>query len=152
MSKIQREKPQINRESGSITRTRTLLGRSAPDFGSLFEEDEGSPLAGIEYPGDIQGDANAEISEILRQIIDRKKAQAERFRITDDPEYFICICFQSRDQKADFLQKVGWIDQGDKYINGLEVARRMGVKLEVIPLEPPKLRGRVKNYERKEVL
>lgn len=148
---IQREKVSINREKGGIQRDKTSLDRKAPDFDSMFDDD-GNLLDDLAVLDGIQENVNQEMSAILKAIIERKRAQAERFRITDDPEYFLCLCFQSRDQKDEFVQAAGWADFGYKYINGLDVARKLGVSVTVIQLEPPKLRGRVKNYQKKEVI
>lgn len=146
-----REKVIIQRDKGGVQRNKTALDRKAPDFDSMFDDD-GNPLDDLVALDGIQENVDQEMSAILKAIIERKRAQAERFRITDDPEYFLCLCFQSRDQKNEFIMASGWGDLGEKYINGLEVARRLGVSVNVIQLEPPKLRGRVKNYQRKEVI
>ena len=55
--------------------------------------------------------------------------------MTVDPEYWVCVCFQSREQKEEFLAKAGWLDLGEKYLDGLEVARRLGVAVLPIPLD-----------------
>jgi hypothetical protein len=148
---IEREKLDIQRDTDRVARSRTVLSRTAPDFDSIFEEGE-NPLEETAFVGELQADANSEVSDILKAIIERRKAQNERFRITSDPEYFFCVCFQSRDQKDEFLKATHWDDLGNKFINGLEVARRMNVPVTVIELEPPKLRGRAKNFQREEVI
>lgn len=47
-----------------------------------------------------------------------------------DSEYWVAICFQTREQKEEFLRKARLIDLGDKYLDGIAVARVMGIKLQ----------------------
>lgn len=41
----------------------------------------------------------------------------------------MAICFQSREQKEEFLRLAGWLQLGDKYLDGLEVAEKMGMQI-----------------------
>ena len=130
----------------------TLKKRDDPDFDTMFDDGDDNPLADLEMVGDLQEDADAGMSEALRQIIERKKATQERFRVATDPEFFFCVCFQSRDQKDEFLRLAKWADLGDKYINGLEVARRMAVPIIPISIEPLRIRGKVKKFTANDIL
>ena len=159
---IERKKPSIEREKKTITREKKSLARSGvklkkrqrtdPDFDSVFDDGNDNPFAGVEMTGDLQEDADTNMSEALRQIIEKKKASQERFRVAVDPEFFFCMVFQSRAQKDEFLKAAGWYELGDKYLNGLEVAQKMGIEIEVIPIEPLTLRGKVKRYKPEDTL
>jgi hypothetical protein len=56
------------------------------------------------------------------------------YRLLVDHEYWVCLCFQSRDQKEEFLAKAGWADLGEKYVDGLALAERLGVDVKPVPL------------------
>lgn len=153
MADLKREKTTLARAGSKLTRGgSSLSGRNAPDFDSMFDDGDDNPLADIEMTGDTQEDADAGMSEALRQIIERKKATQEKFRTATDPEFFFCVCFQSREQKEEFLKAAGWEDLGDKYLNGLEVARRLAVPVTVIPIEPLKIRGKVNKFTPDDIL
>lgn len=153
MTELKREKITLDRSGATLTRGgSSLSGRNAPDFDFMFDDGDDNPLADVEMTGDMQEDADAGMSEALRQIIERKRATQERFRTATDPEFFFCLCFQSREQKDDFLRLIKWDDLGDKYINGLEVARRLAVPLTATPIEPLKIRGKVKKFNADDIL
>lgn len=71
----------------------------------------------------------AEISETLRKFKERAKAEEQRFTDNTDSEFWICLGFQGREQKEEFLRLTGIIALGDKYLDGMEVARLLGVEL-----------------------
>ena len=75
------------------------------------------------------------IADDVKQIHDKfaddvKKVRQQMFDITDT-EYWVCVVFQSREQKNEFLEKSGWAakDLGDKYIDGMLLAYTMDVEL-----------------------
>lgn len=126
--------------------------RDDPDFDTLFEADE-NPLESLpEYDGSIQESADREMSAVEAEIEANRAASAERFRIGTDEGYYLVMCFQTTEQKEQFLERAGWQDMGDKYINGLEVAQKLGVNIDVIPIEPRKLRQNPKKFSREEVI
>lgn len=147
------ERPTIEQSKSAIARQNIVMRKANdPDFDSMFEDDGENPMGDLDLIDDLHADADAGMSEALRQIIERKRATQERFRTATDPEFFFCVCFQSREQKEQFLELVGWSDLGDKYINGLEVARRLKVPIEIIPIEPLKIRGKVKKFEKADII
>lgn len=125
-------------------------GEKRPRFDSVFDPTGvPNPLDAIEYSGNLEADAKAEVSEALRAIIDQKRAMREVYRLTTDPEFWFAVCFQSREQKEEFLKLVGWVELGDKYLDGLKVAAALGVAIEPINLQtlgakpsPKMLRGK----------
>ena len=44
-----------------------------------------------------------------------------------DTEFWCCLCFETRDQKDAFLKAAGLFDIGDKYLDGRQVARKLGI-------------------------
>jgi hypothetical protein len=155
MAKVQiekpekQERPQIDHPQGRIVRRK----RTDPDFDTVFEEEDGDPLAGVDYDeNDLEASADREMTELVRQIKADKQAKHERFRIGRDPDYYVLVCFQSRDQRNEFLQKSGWAPENTQFVNGLDVCRRLGVDVKPIPLEPLPQRGKPHKYSREEVL
>ena len=80
--------------------------------------------------------ARKQISEVLKRFAERKKAEKATFWDNVDSEYWFCLCFQSRAQKEDFLRAMKWDQYGDKYLDGAEIARAMGVKISGMPRIP----------------
>ncbi len=146
LPKIEFTKPQIDSvkidlSSAKVNFKRTIVkpGQVMPDFDSLFEGEDESPLDGIDYTGDPEIDTAEEQSEALKAVIAHRKSMLENWRVTVDPEFWFAVCFQSRAQKEEFLEKANLSDLGDKYLNGLELAEKLGVDITPIPLQqrPP---------------
>jgi hypothetical protein len=155
MAKV--ERPKIERPAGGVERPkieRVKVQRrkpTDPDFESLFETD-GDPLEGVEYDLEsLEVSAENEMSETLRQIREDRAAQRERFRVARDPAYFLVVCFQSHEQRDAFAQQVGWAATDGVFVNGLEVARMLGVDVPPIPIAPLPQRGKPHLYNPSEV-
>ena len=118
--KLTRQKPVVERSRVGATRRKP----TDPDFESVFDDGDEDMFAGVEMTGELQEDADTRMSEALRQIIERKKATQERFRVATDPDFYSVICFQSREQRDDFLTKAGWREFGTAFLNGLDVLHR----------------------------
>jgi hypothetical protein len=61
---------------------------------------------------------------------ERHEKERERFVDATDSEYWVCLCFDTREQKEEFLKKLGLFEHGDKYLRGDFVAEKLGVKLD----------------------
>lgn len=88
-----------------------------------------------EYEGmGVEERATRVLSEAEQAFKDRAKAEADRFELATDSEYWLAIGFQSRAQKEQFLaalrEKLGLKDDGDKYLDGWEVAKALGITLD----------------------
>jgi hypothetical protein len=66
-------------------------------------------------------------SEFIQAITEKQK----KFQEDTDMEFFICIAFQNRTQKEQFIKAKGWDKLGDKYYAGLEIAKIEKVNLTV---------------------
>lgn len=156
VKKIERSKVKINREAGKITREKIKVraSKNAPDFESMFEDMQ-NPLTDQALTGEFETDINNQTSATLQAAINARKALEERFRIADDPGYYFLACFQSVDQKQEFLKKVGMVAEvEDQFINGLELARKLGVELQIIEIPKTKLRGagKIKRFKSSDIL
>ena len=70
-----------------------------------------------------------EMSELLKKFKAQKAEERKTFYENVDSEYWICVCFQSREQKEAFLEKAGLMQYGDKYLDGMDVAQHMGINI-----------------------
>lgn len=70
-----------------------------------------------------------ETSAVLEAFKARAKAEQDRFALATDSEYWVGVCFQTREQKEAWLEAVKLLQHGDKYIDGQLLAQRMGVTL-----------------------
>ena len=87
------------------------------------------PFDVIEYTGNDEVDTAQEFNEVQKGFMERNRAEQERFRLATDSEYWCCLVFQSREQKEQFLQAMKWMVHGDKYIDGVKVAKSLNVEL-----------------------
>ena len=86
----------------------------------------------IELPeetGDVEKDSEAELNALQKGFRDAIKREDKRFELATDSEYWFCVCFQSREQCNAFLKAMDLLEIGDKYLDGQEVAKKLGVKL-----------------------
>lgn len=126
-----------------ITRVSKLPpGMIRPNFEAMFDPDMDNPLDRLERTGDLELDTENENSATERSFIDNDRTEDDPFRIALDLEFYFVVCFQSRQQKEEFLNMAGLMDMGDKYIDGLRLARSLGVEIESIPLRTRKARPR----------
>lgn len=111
------------------------LTRTAPTLSARPQAATPEPV-----PSSLEDEARAEIDAVARGFRERGKAEAARFRDNTDSEYWVCMGFQSREQKEEFLGALGLLAHGDKYLDGLKVAKALGIdlKTEVPPM--PKFR------------
>lgn len=88
------------------------------------------PLAEVVYPGDLAGDAKAELDALQVAFRDRMKGEADRFQQATDSEFWVALCFRDRAAKDKFLRVAELVALGDKYLDGHQVARVLGIELE----------------------
>jgi len=84
----------------------------------------------------------AEMSEVLEGFKARAARESQRLADATDSEYWFAVCFQTRAQKEEMLQKLGLLADGDsaKYIDGLALAAPFGITI-TSPTPPmPKLK------------
>ncbi|MGZ7496138.1 hypothetical protein ACXM2N_03455 [Corynebacterium sp. ZY180755] len=90
------------------------------------------PLADVEYENDLAVDAAKEMTALQKGFKDRATAERDRFRKATDSEFWFAVCFESREEKEKFLRAAGVKAKlmGDKYIDGKQLAKILGVKME----------------------
>lgn len=82
-----------------------------------------------EGTGNAEVDALADLDEIKRGFRERAKAENSRFENVTDSEFWFAMCFQTREQKDRFLAAMNWIQHGDKYLSGNDIAALQGIAL-----------------------
>lgn len=82
-----------------------------------------------EQTGDPEIDAKADLDEIQKSFRERIKIENDRFKNTTDSEYWFAMCFQTREQKEAFLRAMNLFLIGDKYLDGVEVAKQLGIDI-----------------------
>lgn len=73
--------------------------------------------------------------EAIQALREKRKAERDRFREATDTEYWVALCFETRAQKEEFLEKLGIAELGDKYLNGYKVAEKLGVSIDTAGLQ-----------------
>lgn len=101
------------------------LGEAADD-----ERHPDDPIPDLDYENMTnEAVAVAETSAVLEAFKARAQREKERFRLATDSEYWVAVCFQTREQKEHFLQVTKLLKAGDKYIDGALVAKVLGITL-----------------------
>ena len=75
-------------------------------------------------------EASEELAALGSAFKARREAEADRFRLATDSEYWFAVCFTSRDEKEQFLKAAGLSDHGDKYLDGRIVADTLGINMD----------------------
>lgn len=101
-------------------RTGPSLNRTGPSL---------HPATPPAAPVDVEAVAREELNDVQQGFKDRATREDQRFVDATDSEYWIALCFQTREQKEDFLREAGLTDLGDKYLDGMQVAKRLGIAL-----------------------
>ena len=127
----------------SIKRAKLPSDEGMPDVDEMddgaFDDDEGNPdldgdgskiLDKLKPTGKgEEADSKQEAGATLLAIREADKRERDRHANTLDSEYWVAICFQNRAQKEEFLRQIGWLKFGDKYLDGMALAKRHGFKL-----------------------
>ena len=82
--------------------------------------------------GDLERDSENELNEVLEGFKSRARAEDDRFKLATDSEYWTCICFQSRSQVEAFILALKLGNGTEKYLDGLRVARKLGIELPAV--------------------
>ena len=108
-----------------------------PDIDASLSAPPKNPLDAVDSQENIEADSLAEMEIIRSEKQEADKPRTE-FQIADarveahrqmifDYEFWVAVCFQSREQKEAFLKAIK--EPRDKYIDGRKLAKRMGIEL-----------------------
>lgn len=116
--------PQVSYDDISLDDDDNLM--SADEF--MIEDNEVGKV-GRKASADTPAEAKEEVSAVLQGFMDRRKAEQERFELVTDSEYWVAVCFPTRALKEEFLSELEMLKDGDKYIDGMQLADAIGLKL-----------------------
>ena len=86
-----------------------------------------------------------ELGDVEKSFRERMNAESKRFRDMCDTEYWFCVCFTSREQKEEFLKKIG-METDVKYIEGKDMARAYRKAIKTPDLDFAKVKPYDKEY------
>lgn len=142
MAVSKKERPQVTAAQPQKKQTARRVERIKkdevpPKFGTLFVPDSDDTIDLGDYP-DTSAEENAtfELSEALRRIKAEKQARREQYRVLTDPNFYLVVCFQSVFQRDEFITKARWTELGYPYVDGLKLARLLGV--DIAPINLPR--------------
>ncbi len=97
-------------------------------FGGLgFGGKTPDPLADVTYSGDLEADCLSEL-EALHECFVAAASPVKLVEPTDSDVWFV-IAWPDRDGKDEFINRCGLRKFGDKYMDGVAVAKKLGVNL-----------------------
>lgn len=82
-----------------------------------------------ELTGNGEVDCKADLDTLQQAFRDSLKREDKRFELATDTEFWVALCFQTREQKEVFLRALALLEEGDKYIDGQRFAERLGIPL-----------------------
>lgn len=85
------------------------------------------PLANLPQTEDPEQSAVEELDAVQQGFRDRAKQEAERLKGATDAGYYAVLCFHTGDQVQAFLEAIEYSDPGARFIDGLEVAKRLKI-------------------------
>lgn len=80
----------------------------------------------------VQQDAKDELNTVMN---DKRKAESKMMQDNTDANYFTVVTFNNRSQLEEFLQKAGIETKDNQYIDGIALAKAMGIEIET-PSKP----------------
>lgn len=92
-----------------------------------FAEKTPDPLADVKYSDDLEKDCLAEFAALHKALVSARSP--EKLVEPTDSEHWFAIAFPLRDDKDSFLAEYGLRKLGDKYLDGMAVARKLGGEL-----------------------
>lgn len=87
------------------------------------------PLAGLPDMPDPVDSASQELTALQEGFRQRAKTEGDRFKTETDTEHWFTINFETREQKEAFLAGKGWMQIGDKYLDGRVLAGLEGIAI-----------------------
>ena len=87
------------------------------------------PLAGVEYSESVESDSASELTALEAAFKERRGVEDKRFQQATDSEFWVALCFRSREAKEAFLAATSTSRLGDKYVDGHAFAKALGVDL-----------------------
>ena len=88
-----------------------------------------NPLDAVPDTEDSEHDCKEQVSATMRAFKEAARNERQTFDDNVNPNFYICMVFQSATQREEFLNQAGWPHDESVYVDGNAVARKMGVEL-----------------------
>lgn len=145
------EKPPVERKRvPGVFQLKNMLSPSLPNHVQPVIDSPAEPQA-------LQRIIDDEVDSIGALIAANRARSEARDAIIDDTGFYFTVVFQTTEQKLAFLELAGWLGTFDdenynnQFVNGLEIARRMGIDIQAADLPELYFRGNPSKI-RKEVI
>jgi len=79
--------------------------------------------------GDIETEALKEVSEVS-DFSKKLKAENDLFKDNTDANYFTVVTFNNSKQLDEFISKIGLTPSDKQYIDGVALAKKLGIEIE----------------------
>lgn len=103
----------LNALMGITTPPTPIEADSAP-----VSAEPNDPFGDVEYTGNLEQDAKAELTAAQAAFRDRATTYRKQRLLVEDSEFWIAVCFRTREDKERFLADHNLTHLGDKYLNG----------------------------------
>ncbi|GAA1482345.1 hypothetical protein GCM10009624_27850 [Gordonia sinesedis] len=131
----------------------------------MGKADRSSIIAALKNPGSAaakkpkekKGDSKYTAEEKARMDAEGKglsgsaKGWDEKFKVMNTSDFWLCFCFRSEDDVADFVARLGITLDEDRMVPGAELAAALGVDPDTPVAELPKRRLRRRLVSKEEV-
>lgn len=94
---------------------------------------------------DFEAEVVEELGEVEKSFRERMNLENKRFKDMCDTEYWFCVCFTSRAQKEEVLEKLG-LPLEEKYISGREFAKAVNAQLRTEDIKFARIKKPNKDY------
>jgi hypothetical protein len=86
---------------------------------------------------DIEQDSLDEVNEVISSFSKRGEDEQKKFKDNVDANYFTVISFNNKEQLDEFLKKIKINVPDRQYINGLTLAKALGIEITSPSREAP---------------
>ena len=88
------------------------------------------PIEGqVDYTGQIDTDAAAELGAVEKGFRERMREEADRFKGATASDFYTCVVFDDGEQCTAFLKALGLDKGGDLFVDGRVLADKLGIEL-----------------------
>jgi len=81
-----------------------------------------------------------ELDTLGQRLREQSKASREWLKLVNDTDYYFTVVFLSQAQRDAFLKATGWDKYGQFHLDGLALAKALGIELPQVELTPIKER------------
>lgn len=124
------DKPAGNVREGGLNRARTMLH---PDV-TMVEAD-------VPDDADMEEASEAEVTSVLAKVRENAAKSQARIEANTTSQYYFTVVFLDRKQRDAFLNATGWVEFGKRCVDGIALAKKLGVTLPESAYQPQAWNG-----------